>query len=165
MEPSDRRKHCPLAITKAPGRRCNCALVKRNGKRDCARPGWAIQQDANVAEPKTIVVIGAGIVGTFDRLEPANSAKALVKKLQNLFGAPQLVLENYVIGFRPTPLDGFPAIGPVQGFAGLYVVVSHSGVTLALALGEMAADEIMYGERHPLLAPCRFDRFVNMPPS
>ena len=111
------------------------------------------------------LLAGADFVGTFDPLEPANSARALVNKLQDLFGAPQLALENHVIGFRPTPLDGFPAIGPVQGFAGLYVVVSHSGVTLAPALGEMAADEIMYGERHPLLAPYRFDRFANMPPS
>ena len=35
----------------------------------------------------------------------------------------------------PTPADGFPAIGRPQGRQGLYTIVTHSGVTLAPALG------------------------------
>jgi glycine/D-amino acid oxidase-like deaminating enzyme len=35
---------------------------------------------------------------------------------------------------------------------GLYVAIMHSGVTLAPAIGRFAAEEILSGQRDPLLA-------------
>ena len=45
------------------------------------------------------------------------------------------------MGHRPTPADGFPVVGRPDGTAGLYVAVMHSGVTVATAVGLLAARE------------------------
>jgi glycine/D-amino acid oxidase-like deaminating enzyme len=71
--------------------------------------------------------------------------RALVK------GAENIELDFHTVGYRPTPADGFPAIGRVR--EGAYVAVTHSGVTLAPAIGLFAAREILEGVRDPLLAP------------
>ena len=63
------------------------------------------------------------------------------------------------LGFRPMPLDGYPVVGAIPGAAGLYVVVTHSGVTLAPILGESVTREILAGERVDSLAPYRPERF------
>ncbi len=68
-------------------------------------------------------------------------------------GAEDLALDFTTVGYRPTPADGFPAIGRPGGMGGLYAAVLHSGVTLAPIVGELAAREISTGERDPDLAP------------
>ncbi len=50
-------------------------------------------------------------------------------------------------------------VGRVDGIAGLYVAVMHSGITLAPAIGRFVADEIMTGGRDALLEPYGPDRF------
>ena len=67
------------------------------------------------------------------------------------------------VGWRPMPLDGYP----VMGFAGeapnLYVALTHSGVTLAPALSELAALEICDGARaDAVLGAYRPGRFAGM---
>jgi glycine/D-amino acid oxidase-like deaminating enzyme len=64
------------------------------------------------------------------------------------------------IGVRPIPADGLSAVGSVDGLAGYYVVVTHSGVTLAALLGQLAAQEIIAGESIALLAPFRPARLL-----
>lgn len=64
------------------------------------------------------------------------------------------------IGFRPYPLDNRPICGHVAGVDGLYVIVTHSGVTLAPILGRHAAQEIMRGVQQPMLAPYRPQRYL-----
>lgn len=71
-----------------------------------------------------------------------------------------LVLDGVTVGRRPTPADGFPAVGGIPDMPGLFVAVMHSGVTLAPAVGAFLADEILDGAREPLLAPYRPERFV-----
>ncbi|TPK88363.1 FAD-binding oxidoreductase [Mesorhizobium sp. B2-4-17] len=71
-----------------------------------------------------------------------------------------LELDFHTIGYRPTPVDGFPVIGRAEGMRGLYVAVTHSGITLAPAVGLFAAREILDGERDPLLAPYGLGRFA-----
>jgi glycine/D-amino acid oxidase-like deaminating enzyme len=56
------------------------------------------------------------------------------------------------VTIRPIPRDGLSAVGPIPNLAGYYVVVTHSGVTLSPALGEIVADEIMTGTDQPELA-------------
>ena len=73
-------------------------------------------------------------------------------------GAEGLALDFYTVGYRPTPADGFPAIGRPDRKNGLYLVVTHSGVTLAAALGLFAAQELLTGTRDPLLATFSPDR-------
>lgn len=60
---------------------------------------------------------------------------------------------RHVIGHRPMPSDGFPAVGRPDGIDGLYVAVMHSGITLAPAIGRFVADEVLTGRRDSLLAP------------
>ena len=65
-----------------------------------------------------------------------------------------------LLGFRPYPLDNRPVIGAVPGVKGAYVVVTHSGITLAPILGRYAAQEIMTGADAPILAPYRPSRYI-----
>ena len=63
------------------------------------------------------------------------------------------------VGFRPMPLDGLPVVGAVPGAQGVYVVATHSGVTLAPILGRYTAQEILAGEKIDILSPYRPERF------
>ncbi|MBW4025112.1 MAG: FAD-binding oxidoreductase [Proteobacteria bacterium] len=66
----------------------------------------------------------------------------------------------HAVAYRPMPQDGFPAVGRAEGHPGLYVAVTHSGVTLAPAVGRFAAEELLIGRRDPLLTPYGLDRFL-----
>ena len=105
---------------------------------------------------------GADFLGTHDIDRPRETSVALLESLRALVGDPEIEMEGWTIGHRPTPADGFPATGPVPGTEGLFVAVTHSGVTLAPALGDFLAAEIMTGEVHPLLARYRVQRFATV---
>jgi len=68
-------------------------------------------------------------------------------------------VETMKLGVRPMPQDERPIVGPVPGVEGLYVAVTHSGVTLAPLVGRLAAQEITTGQPDPLLAEYRIERF------
>jgi glycine/D-amino acid oxidase-like deaminating enzyme len=76
-----------------------------------------------------------------------------------LEGNPKLELESYGVGPKPIPGDGEPVFGPLTQVPGCYVAFSHSGATLGLIAGELIADEIATGTRHPMLAAFRPERF------
>lgn len=61
-----------------------------------------------------------------------------------------------VVGLRALPADGLPVVGPVPNG---YVVVTHSGVTLAPLLAELVARELCDDKEEPRLAPYRPGRF------
>jgi glycine/D-amino acid oxidase-like deaminating enzyme len=63
------------------------------------------------------------------------------------------------IGWRPMPADGEPIVGTWPSTTGLYLAVMHSGITLAAAVGRLAAEEITTGAAAPELAGCRPARF------
>jgi glycine/D-amino acid oxidase-like deaminating enzyme len=63
------------------------------------------------------------------------------------------------IGRRAMPADGHSILGPLQGTPGSYVAATHSGVTLALAIAELLAEEITTGTMPAALAPFRPARF------
>jgi len=70
-----------------------------------------------------------------------------------------IALDHHTIAERPTPQDGFPAVGKPAEVSGLYVAVMHSGITLAPAIGRFAATEILDGTQVEMLAPFRPGRF------
>ncbi len=115
-------------------------------------PGLHVRQTAE----------GRLVAGTdFEGADPADRADDLARDLHGkvqalVSGAETLELDFYTTGYRPTPADGFPAVGRIK--EGLYVAVTHSGVTLAPAIGLFAAQEILAGARNPLLARYRPDR-------
>ena len=63
------------------------------------------------------------------------------------------------IGIRPVPADDRTIIGPAPGVRGLYVIATHSGITLGPYLGRLAAAEITQRAAPAELGPFRFDRF------
>jgi glycine/D-amino acid oxidase-like deaminating enzyme len=62
-------------------------------------------------------------------------------------------------GRRPIPDDGHPIVGFSDAVNNLYVATTHSGVTLAPLIGELAAVEIVDGVEVELLKPYRLSRF------
>ncbi len=67
---------------------------------------------------------------------------AIIERVNAMLALAEPVsLSHTTMGRRPTPKDGFPAIGRVGGLRGLYLAVMHSGVTLAPAVGAFTAEE------------------------
>lgn len=106
------------------------------------------------------LVAGADFGGSDPGDDAAAAAVEAVDTLKGMLkSGASLVLDHHTLGHRPVPEDGFPAVGRVDGIAGLYVAVMHSGITLAPAIGRLVADEIMTGQRGALLEPYGPDRF------
>ncbi|WP_138443915.1 NAD(P)/FAD-dependent oxidoreductase [Sinomonas susongensis] len=74
-------------------------------------------------------------------------------------GEPELKAASWKIGLKPIPGDGEPVFGELQKVPGCFVAFTHSGATLALIAGELLADEVITGGRHPMLATFRPERF------
>lgn len=67
------------------------------------------------------------------------------------------------VGWRPLPLDGYPVVGFAAEAPNLYLALTHSGVTLAPALSELAALEIGEGARaDAVLGAYRPGRFAGV---
>ena len=67
------------------------------------------------------------------------------------------------VGWRPMPLDGYPVMGYAAEAPNVYVALTHSGVTLAPALSQLAAQEIYDGTpADAVLGPYRPQRFAGL---
>ena len=62
------------------------------------------------------------------------------------------------VGVRAYPEDGHSIAGPLPDAEGVFVVATHSGVTLAPALGQLMADLVVDGEMPGPLAPFGLER-------
>lgn len=87
------------------------------------------------------------------------AAFAIDRVKRMLASTSGLAMDSHILGLRPIPEDGFPAVGRAPGVAGLYVAATHSGITLASAIGRFIADEILIGEGNDLVKPYGIDRF------
>lgn len=67
---------------------------------------------------------------------------------------------GYRVCVRPMPADGHPIVGWLPGATGLYIAVTHSGVTLAAHLAQLITAELLSGEPAAELAPYRPSRFA-----
>lgn len=74
-------------------------------------------------------------------------------------GNPELKPASWKIGRKPIPGDGEPVFGELEKTPGCFVAFTHSGATLGLIAGELMADEIVSGKKHPMLATFRPERF------
>jgi glycine/D-amino acid oxidase-like deaminating enzyme len=75
------------------------------------------------------------------------------------FAGPALVDGCEVrVGIRPYPRDGRSLAGPMPGARGLYVIATHSGITLAPALGSLIAEAMAEGVVPAALLPFALDR-------
>ena len=95
------------------------------------------------------------------RLDAAEATgAAIIARLNAMLRLPeQARLSHVTVTERPIPRDGFSIAGAVPGIAGLTLAVTHSGITLAPAIGSMLAAEILGAARDPLLRPFGPERF------
>ena len=70
---------------------------------------------------------------------------------------------EFQVCVRPMPADGQSIVGRLPGTPGLYVAVTHSGVTLAAHLSRLIATDLTTGTPPPDLAPYRPARFLPTP--
>lgn len=76
-------------------------------------------------------------------LQHAERLRALAQRY-----VPELrraIFEDAVICWRPMPLDGYPVIGASPARRDVYIAITHSGVTLAPVVGQLAALEVIEG--------------------
>lgn len=105
----------------------------------------------------------------FDRMcEPGMPERPLPSFLRQLVDRVSTVLpgiagidiETMRVAVRPIPADGKPVIGTVPGVDGLYLMVTHSAVTMGPLLAQIAAREITTGVPDGRLADFRPDRTI-----
>lgn len=99
---------------------------------------------------------------------PDDLADKAATLLQNArVGLPMLdrfTTASSTIGVRALPIDRVSIIGRAPGVDGLYVAVTHSGITLAAYIAELAAPEILQATNATVLEPFRPGRFVRPDP-
>jgi glycine/D-amino acid oxidase-like deaminating enzyme len=100
---------------------------------------------------------------TVDAPEPGGAVGSEFERraARILQGGEAIRLAAIRVGQRALPADGLSVVGQVDDAGRLYVVVTHSGVTLAPLLARLAADEIVESARHELLEPFRPQRLVS----
>jgi glycine/D-amino acid oxidase-like deaminating enzyme len=111
--------------------------------------GWA-EESVIVGDDGSLTVPDESVQGLLDE-----AAKVLA-------GAPALTASRVGAGWKPIPGDGDPVAGPVSGIDGLYTLFTHSGATLGLILGELAAEEVLTGAPSPVLEAFRLERFGDL---
>lgn len=101
-----------------------------------------------------------------DRMLPdeAGARRHLADRAQHWFvdvdAADVMTRMTAWVGHRPMPADGRSIVGKLPGCDNLFIAVTHSGITLAPAIGALLADEITGGPASPLLREFRPDRFA-----
>lgn len=123
--------------------------------------GLVIAPEAHLRQTADGRIVAGSDFGGGDPLgRPEAAAETLFACVRSMLrGSDDLALDFHTTGYRPTPADGFPILGAPRGEPRLYLAVTHSGVTLAPAIGLFAAEEILTGRRDPLLAPYGSERF------
>ena len=105
-----------------------------------------------------------GMIAEIDSEEIRRSAgeRLLQRARDRTIGFPEdLNVDNCGIGvgYRPMPEDGRSIADVLPGAAGLFIIVTHSGVTLAPILGRLMAEFIDSGTRPETLSPFTLNRF------
>lgn len=106
-------------------------------------------------------VVGSDYQGSDLAGDPESGGEELMRRLRSAIRCDEpLVLERTTTGLRPMPGDGMPIVGRVPDVGGLYVAVTHSGVTLCPAIGDFVSRDLLDGERDKLLEPFGPERFA-----
>ena len=87
------------------------------------------------------------------------AAELLARARRVIPGLAQAQVAGYRVCVRPMPADGQSIVGWLPGTAGLYLAVTHSGVTLGAHLARLITEELRTGTPPAELAPYRPSRF------
>ena len=105
--------------------------------------------------------IGQGTQEGINRDDSQQHADALLARAKTYLPAiADAKVMPTPVGYRPMPLDGFPVLGFTEAVPNLYIMLMHSGVTLAPLVGEMAMLEIVDDVRVDWFDAYRPERFV-----
>jgi glycine/D-amino acid oxidase-like deaminating enzyme len=148
-----------VPLKDSPGVLLHLASAQRLIDRVVLAPGTHFKQslDGRIVAGGQIVA-GAGTAATDARVEQA----AEIHRLAGRF-LPQikdLPVERVTLGYRVMPQDEYPILGFAPACPNLYVAATHSGVTLAPLIGQLAALEILDGVQVEALKPYRLSRFL-----
>ena len=106
-------------------------------------------------------IFSGGTLGAKPGDTPVSFANELLRRPKNRLPTVEgLAIERVQLGTRPVPLDGYPAVGMPESLPGLYIVTTHSGITLAPLLGRLVSEELVDGKRSTLLNTYHPDRFA-----
>lgn len=111
----------------------------------------ALDLDAT-ADPGNVPPVTSSVA-----VELLTRARALIPNMR------AAVIRRLLVGQRAMPADGRTIVGRHPDAQWLYVVATHSGVTLAPFLGERVSAEVMGGEEQ-MFANFRPERFSGNPP-
>jgi glycine/D-amino acid oxidase-like deaminating enzyme len=115
-------------------------------------PGSHIKQDSSGRIVAGDNFAGGALPGT---------GEDLLRNAARYLPSMDTALDRVSLGWRVMPQDEFPIIGFTDACPNLYIVATHSGVTLAALFGEYAAAEILDGVRVEELKPYRLSRFAD----
>lgn len=88
------------------------------------------------------------------------AAELLDRARQVSRGLAQAAVTGYQVCVRPMPADGQSIVGWLPGPRGVYLAVTHSGVTLAAHLAELITSELVTGTAPAGLQPYTPSRFL-----
>jgi glycine/D-amino acid oxidase-like deaminating enzyme len=119
-------------------------------------PNGALYLDSGWSEEEVIVHAD----GRYEA--PIATVQGLIAEaVKVLDPKPALKVKAVHLGPKPIPGGGEPVFGELQALPGCFVAFSHSGATLGLIVGEIMAEEMALGLRHPMLATFRPERFAH----
>jgi glycine/D-amino acid oxidase-like deaminating enzyme len=152
----------PIAAADAPGSDAPCVVATVAGHTPVRRVVHTPQVNLRPA-PGSGLHLEAGDVN--DRVDVHTAPAVLDRHGRDLRDRAAQVLTGVPDGeprsrlcVRPLPADGHPIAGPVPGLPGTYLVVTHSGITLAALLARLVADDLLHdrGDDLALYRPTRF---------
>ena len=93
--------------------------------------------------------------GGLNARTPHDFAQNMLARLRTRLPAAQgAEIDQILLGTRPVPMGGLPAIGALGDTPGLYIAVMHSGITLCALVGQLVTDDLL-GQPPALLRPYR----------
>jgi len=141
----------------------NAGLVLRSAPQDPLLDHVIMTPDVHFRQdPDGSLLMGEIFSGAFEpgRDIDALRAKVVDRVTRRLATPKPISIAQTMLGTRPMPADGMPAVGSVPGVEGLSVAVMHSAATLGPMIGRLLGEELISGEPEPLLATFRPNRFL-----
>ncbi|HYI46459.1 MAG TPA: FAD-dependent oxidoreductase [Actinomycetota bacterium] len=87
-------------------------------------------------------------------------ARMLLRQARKAFPILETTsVDHFTLEWRPMPRDKMPIVGPLPGVGSIYIATGHSGVTIAPALAQFVAKEIVEGIEQNHLKKFRPARF------
>ena len=103
---------------------------------------------------------------TTDDTQLAAHAQTLLERARGYLPAlGETKVAEHKVCIRALPADGYSIVGRPSAVEGLYVIVTHSGVTLAARLAALTSGEILTERDESALAPYRLQRFAATSPA